>query len=97
MAWVWPPAGNGVGPKALLVTQAGRMRYGIGLFRAFSAGSGGWTHLGMGILGLDAGLFALGRTDSRPRRLGPAVVGIRASSTEMLLSSSRLPSGAREA
>ena len=50
----------------------------------------------MGILGLDAGLFALGRTGSRPRRLGPAVVGIRAFDTEARrFVPSRLPSGAR--
>ena len=65
-------------------------------FPGLFAGSGGWTHLGMGILGLDAGLFALGRTDSRPRRLGPAVVGIRAFDTEARrFVPSRLPSGAR--
>ena len=96
-AWLaWPPAENGARPKALLVTQ-GRPRavwdrYFPGLF----VGSGGWTHLGMGILGLDAGLFALGRTGSRPRRLGPAVVGIRAFDTEARrFVPSRLPSGAR--
>ena len=96
-AWLaWPPAENGARPKALLMTQGRPPAAWDRSFAGLLAGSGGWTHLGMSTLGLDCGLFALGRTDSRPRRLGSAVVGIRAFNTEARrFVPSRLPSGAR--